>query len=60
LRTPSPDEEDKEEDDDHDDYDVVKEEADQAMTVFVPPGAGDLPSEYQAVVAAGYNEDALL
>jgi hypothetical protein len=26
----------------------------------VPPGAGDLPSEYQAVVAGGYDEEALL
>jgi hypothetical protein len=59
-RTPPPDEKDEEEDDDHDDYDVVKEEADQAMTVFIPPGAEDLPPEYQAVVAAGYDEDALL
>jgi hypothetical protein len=59
-RTPPPDEKDKEEDDDHDDYGVVNEEADQAMTVSVPPGAGDLPPEYQAVVAAGYDEDALL
>jgi hypothetical protein len=25
-----------------------------------PPGAGDLPPEYQAVVAAGYDEEALL
>jgi hypothetical protein len=30
------------------------------MEDVVPPGAGDLPSEYQAVVAAGYDEEALL
>jgi hypothetical protein len=53
----SPDKEDEEEDDDHDDFDVVKEDADQAMAAAVPPGAGDLPPEYQAVVAAGYDEE---
>jgi hypothetical protein len=55
-----PDEEDE-------DYPVVKEEADEAMEDAalpcggdVPPGAVDLPSEYQAVVAACYDGEALL
>jgi hypothetical protein len=46
-----PDEEDEEEDNDND-FDVVKEEANQAMAAAVLPGAEDLPPEYQAVVAA--------
>jgi hypothetical protein len=48
------------EEDDDDDYHVIKEEADQAMEDATPPGAGDLPPEYQAVVVAGYDEEALL
>jgi hypothetical protein len=30
------------------------------MEDIAPPGVGDLPSKYQAVVAAGYDEEALL
>jgi hypothetical protein len=53
----SPDKEDK----DNKDYHVVKEEADVAMEDAAPPqGAGVLPPEYQAVVAGGYDEEALL
>jgi hypothetical protein len=55
--SPLPDEEDK----DDEDYHVIKKEADVAMEdIALPPGAGDLPSEYQAVVAVGYDEEALL
>jgi hypothetical protein len=50
-----------EEEDDDEDYHVVREEANVAMEdVALPPGAKDLPPEYQAVVAAGYDEEALL
>jgi hypothetical protein len=49
------------------DYHVINEEADVAMEDAapprggdVPPGAEDLPREYQAVVAGGYDEEALL
>jgi hypothetical protein len=45
-----------EEDEDDENYHVVKEEAMED----VPPGAGDLPQEYQALVAGGYDEEALL
>jgi hypothetical protein len=38
---------------------MVKQEANEAMEDAAPPGAGDLPLEYQAVLAAGYNKDAL-
>jgi hypothetical protein len=38
-----PDKKDEEEDDDHDDFDVVKDEADQAMAAAVPRGTGDVP-----------------
>jgi hypothetical protein len=49
-----PDEEDE-------DYHVVRKEADVAMEdAALPPGAGDLPPEYQAFVAAGYDKKALL
>jgi hypothetical protein len=52
-----PDEEDK----DDKDYHVVREEAAVAMEdAAPPPGAGDLPPEYQAVVAGGYDGEALL
>jgi hypothetical protein len=54
-----PDEADEEEEDD-DHFDIVKEEAGQAMEAAVPLGIGDLPPEYQAVVAVGYDEEALL
>jgi hypothetical protein len=30
------------------------------MEDVIPPGANDLSSEYQAVLAAGYNKDTLL
>jgi hypothetical protein len=57
---PSPDEEDE-------DYHVVKEKADEAMEDAappcdgdVPPGVGDLPLDYQAVMAGGYDEEAML
>jgi hypothetical protein len=50
-----------EEDEDDKNYHVVKEEADMAMEdTAPPPGTGDLPLEYQVVIAAGYNEEALL
>jgi hypothetical protein len=35
-----------EEEDDDDDYDVVKEEAHEAMEDAAPPGADDLPPKY--------------
>jgi hypothetical protein len=44
----------------NDDYDIIKEEADQAMAGAIPSGVGDLPPDYRACVAAGYDEDALL
>jgi hypothetical protein len=48
---PPPDEEDE-------NYHVVKEEADMAMEDTAPPlGARDLPPEYQALVAGGYDEE---
>jgi hypothetical protein len=48
-------------DEDDEDYHIVKEEAVVAMEDAAPPsGAGDLPPEYQAVVAGGYDEEALL
>jgi hypothetical protein len=63
-RVPPPPNED---DDDDKDYHVVNEEADVAMEDAAPPrggdvlpGAGDLPPEYQALVAGGYDEEALL
>jgi hypothetical protein len=56
-----------EEDEDDEDYPIVKEEADEAMEDAAPPCGGDvplgtvdLPSEYQAVVAACYDGEALL
>jgi hypothetical protein len=62
-RVPPPDEEDE----DDEDYHVVKEEADVAMEDAalprggdVPLGAGDLPTEYQALMAGVYDEKALL
>jgi hypothetical protein len=57
---PPPPEEDEEEEEDDDDYDIVKKEADKAMVVATPPGVGDLPPEYQAILAASYDENALL
>jgi hypothetical protein len=48
------------EEDDDDNYDIVNEEADEAMAVAAPPGVGDLPPEYQAILAASYVDDALL
>jgi hypothetical protein len=57
VESPSPDEEDE----DDEDYNVVKEEADVAMEDAAPPPSdGDLPPEYHTVVAAGYDEEALL
>jgi hypothetical protein len=48
-------------DEDDEDYHIVREEADMAMEdAALPSGLGDLPPEYQAVVAAGYDEEALL
>jgi hypothetical protein len=47
-------------DEEDDDYDVVKKEADEAIEDAAPPNAGNLPPEYQPVLAAGYDEDALL
>jgi hypothetical protein len=44
-----------EEDEDDENYHVVKEEAMED----VPPGAGYMPPEYQALVAGGYDDDAL-
>jgi hypothetical protein len=41
-------------------YDMVKQEADEAMEDAAPPGAGDLPAEYEAIIAVGYDEEALL
>jgi hypothetical protein len=49
-------EDDEEEDDNH----VVKDEVDVAMEDAALPGAVDLPLEYQAVIAAGYDKEALL
>jgi hypothetical protein len=40
--------------------DMVNKDADEAMKDAAPPGASDLPPEYQAVLAAGYDEDAPL
>jgi hypothetical protein len=55
--TTSPNSPDK----DDEDYHVVKEEADVAMEDVAPPqSAGDLPLEYQALMAGGYDEEALL
>jgi hypothetical protein len=58
-----PDEEDEEDED----YHVVKEEADVAMEDTTPPrggdvplSAGDQPPVYQALMAGGYDEEALL
>jgi hypothetical protein len=49
------------EDEDDEDYHIVKEEADVAMEEAAPPpGIGDVPPEYQAVVAVGYDKEALL
>jgi hypothetical protein len=52
---------------DGDDYDIVKEEADEAMEDAallgigdLSPGIEDLHPKYQAVIAAGYDKDALL
>jgi hypothetical protein len=57
AESPLPDEEDK----DDEDYHVVKDEADVAMEdAAPPPGSGDLPPEYQELVAGGYDEEALL
>jgi hypothetical protein len=60
---PPPDEKDE----DEEVYHVVKEEADVAMEDAalprggdVPPGAGDLPPEYQAIMVGSYDEEALL
>jgi hypothetical protein len=50
-----------EEDEENEDYHVVRKEAAVAMEDATPPlGAGDLPPEYQAVIAGGYDEKALL
>jgi hypothetical protein len=48
---PSPDEEDK----DDENYHVITE----TTMEDVPPSVGDLPQEYQALVAGGYDEEAL-
>jgi hypothetical protein len=45
-----------EEDEDDENYHVVKEEAIEDVT----PGAGYLPPAYQALMAGGYDEEALL
>jgi hypothetical protein len=42
------------------DYHIVKEDATPPRGGDVPPGAGDLPLEYQPVMAGGYDEKALL
>jgi hypothetical protein len=39
---------------------VVKEEANEALEDTAPPGAGNLPPEYHAILAVGYDEDTLL
>jgi hypothetical protein len=39
---------------------MVKQEADEAMEDAALPGAGDLPAEYEAILAAGYYEEALV
>jgi hypothetical protein len=51
----------------NEDYHVVKEEADVAMEDVAPPSGGDLPlgardqpPVNQALVAGGYDEEALL
>jgi hypothetical protein len=44
----------------HDHYDMVKQEAVEAMEDAASPGANDLPLEYQTVPAATYDKDALL
>jgi hypothetical protein len=49
---PQPDEEDGH-------YDVVKQEADEAMEDATPPAIDNLPPEYHAVLATWYDEDAL-
>jgi hypothetical protein len=51
--SPSPDEP-------YDHYDIVKQEANEAMEDAAPPGVGDLPPEYQGVLAVGYGEDTFL
>jgi hypothetical protein len=45
MSPPPPDEED-----DH--YDIVKQEANEAMEDVIASGVGDLPLEYEAVLAA--------
>jgi hypothetical protein len=44
------------EDEDDENYHIVKEEAMEDVL----PGAGYLPPEYQALMAGGYDEEALL
>jgi hypothetical protein len=39
---------------------MVKQEADEAMEDAAPPGAGDLPAEYEAIIDVGYDKEALL
>jgi hypothetical protein len=48
------------EEDNDDDFDVIKEEASEAIEYAAPPSTGNPPPEYQPVLAAGYDEDALL
>jgi hypothetical protein len=45
---------------DDDDYHVVKVEAGVAMEDAAPPRGGNVPPEYQALVASGYDEEPLL
>jgi hypothetical protein len=42
-----------------DNYDVVKEEANEAMEDTAPSGTGELSPEYKAVLATSYDEEAL-
>jgi hypothetical protein len=46
--------------DEDDHYDIINQETDEAMEDAAPPGSADLPSEYLAVLAIRYDEEALL
>jgi hypothetical protein len=39
---------------------VIKQEADEAMEDAAMPSAGDVLPEYEALLASGYDEEALL
>jgi hypothetical protein len=59
MSPPAPDEEDDQYDLQEDNV-IIKQEDDEAMDDAAAPGIGNLPPAYKVVLAAGYDEEALI